>query len=118
MGDYLWRAVTEFLAPIGLGVFVVGMIATKAVRKARKGPGYGFGPWIFALSMALIAGMIWQFSSIADLLVRAPMIAAVFISGLVGIVIIEGARADAADDDRDESGRLGMGSGRLGRSGR
>ncbi len=94
MGDYLWRAVTEFLAPIGLGVFAVGMVATKAVRKARKGPGYGYGPWIFVLSMALIAGMIWQFTSLADMLVKAPMIAAAFISGLVGIVIIEGYEAN------------------------
>lgn len=89
MGDYLGTAIMEFLAPIGLGVFAVGAIASKAVKRAGKGPGYGYGPWIFVLSLACIVGALFAFSSLAELLVGVPLLAALFISGLVGIVVLE-----------------------------
>jgi len=89
MGDYLAKAFVEFLVPIAIGAFVAGILVSKAVKRAGVGPQYGFFPWIAALTVGTILFTLFQYGTLADLLVDAPTIAAVYMTALVGIVILE-----------------------------
>ncbi len=93
MGDYLIQAFWDFLGPIALGTFVAGVIVSIAVKRAGVGPQYGYGPWVFALSLGTLLFVLIQYGSIADVLANAPMIAAIYVVGIVAIVILESQQA-------------------------
>ncbi|MFW6045481.1 MAG: hypothetical protein ACOC8O_01340 [Natronomonas sp.] len=88
-GDYLMRASMEFILPIIIGSFGVGAIGRKAIKKAGIGPQWGYLKW--GITLTFVLGMvIWSaFSSIAEVLVAAPIIAAAVVVAIIGIVLIE-----------------------------
>ncbi|WP_276252798.1 hypothetical protein [Halomontanus rarus] len=88
-GDYLTRASLEFLIPIVFGGFGMGVVCKRAIDRAGSGPGFGYGKWIFLLSIGLGAVVVSQFSTLAELLVIAPLAAAAFVVGVFGIIILE-----------------------------
>ncbi|UWG47043.1 hypothetical protein HSRCO_0749 [Halanaeroarchaeum sp. HSR-CO] len=88
-GDYLLQASLDFVLPVVIGVFLLGGLVAWALRRAGKGPGWGYLKWAFVLtiSSALILGT--QFSDTTDLLVNAPRILAVLVVAIVAIVMLE-----------------------------
>ncbi|MCU4975939.1 hypothetical protein OB955_25000 [Halobacteria archaeon AArc-m2/3/4] len=88
-GDYLTRASLEFLFPIVVGGFGMGIVCKRAIDRAGSGPGWGYGKWIFLLSLGLGLIVVTQFSTLAELLVIAPLAAAAFVVGIFGIIILE-----------------------------
>ena len=88
-GDYLYRAGTEFLLPIFIGSFIIGLVCKGAIKRAGVGPQWGYFKWILLLSIATGLFVASQFRTVADLVTIAPYVAAAFIVGVVGIVILE-----------------------------
>ncbi|APE95426.1 hypothetical protein [Halodesulfurarchaeum formicicum] len=88
-GDYLTRASFEFVLPIIVGVFLVGSLVAGALRRAGKGPGWGYVKWAFTLAIGSALILATQFSSVTEILVNAPRILAALVVAIVGIVMLE-----------------------------
>lgn len=88
-GDYLLRAAMDFLLWIGIGAFVVGALGKKALDRAGRGPGYGYAPWIFVLTLGTLIGGYMFYQSLAELIVVLPTIVALYLVGIFGIVVLE-----------------------------
>ncbi|GAB3676860.1 hypothetical protein [Halopiger thermotolerans] len=96
-GDYLSRALMEFLLPIAGRSFVVGGAANRGVKRAGVGPQYGYVPWIVGLTLATFIFVSWQFTTLADLVARAPLILSAYVVGIVGIVVLEGQQSNVKE---------------------
>jgi hypothetical protein len=88
-GDYLTRVSLEFLIPIVIGTFLVGYILKRALDKAGIGPQWGYAPWLILLTLITGAGVMWFYSSLADLIVMAPIVLAGYVVGIIGVIILE-----------------------------
>lgn len=88
-GDYLYHASMDFLLPIILGSFGVGLVVRRSIKRAGIGPQWGYLKWLILLTIGTVAVVLSQFSSLAEVIVAAPRLAALFVVGVVGIVLIE-----------------------------
>jgi hypothetical protein len=88
-GDYLARAALDFLLWIAVGAFVVGALGKKALDRAGRGPGYGYAPWVFFLTLATLIGGYLFYQSLAELIVVLPTVLALYLVGIFGIVVLE-----------------------------
>ncbi|MFW5905848.1 MAG: hypothetical protein ACOCUO_03295, partial [archaeon] len=88
-GDYLTRASLEFVIPIIVGVFLVGGLVAGALRRAGKGPGWGYAKWALTLTIGSVFVLVTQFSSATEVLVNAPRILAALVVAIVAIVMLE-----------------------------
>lgn len=88
-GDYLLSVITDFLLWIVVGGFVVGWAIKRALDRAGIGPQYGYTPWVIALGLATGLGGLLLFESLANLLVNAQYLLALFVVGIIGIVMLE-----------------------------
>lgn len=88
-GDYLARAAMDFFLWIALGAFVVGVLGKKALDRAGRGPGYGYAPWVFVLSIGTLIGGYLFYQSLAELIVVLPTVIAFYLVGIFGIVVLE-----------------------------
>ena len=88
-GDYLVSLLTDLVIWIIGGGFVVGVVSKKALDRAGRGPGYGYFPWILVLTFGTgILGWI-AFDSLAEVLVAAPTVIALYVVGIFGIILLE-----------------------------
>ncbi len=94
-GDYLIRVLMEFVAPTVIGLFVIGWVIRRAIRKAGVGPQYGYAPWLFALAVGSGVSMLALYSDIASLLVDLPRVLSVLVVAIAGIVMLETFTSDA-----------------------
>jgi hypothetical protein len=88
-GDYLARASLDFLLWIVGGAFVVGSAGKKALDRAGAGPGYGYAPWIFVLTVGTLIGGYAFYGTLAELIVVLPTVVALYIVGVFAIVVLE-----------------------------
>jgi hypothetical protein len=88
-GDYLSRVLMEFIIPVILGTFGGGFGIKKMLDRAGAGPQWGFAPWIILLTIVTGAGVLWGYSSLADLIVMAPTVLALYVVGVICIIILE-----------------------------
>jgi hypothetical protein len=89
-GDYLLRVGSQvFLPALGL-LFGGGFLSRKAIQNAGKGPGLGLGTWALLMGIgAFLAFALGPVNSIADVLVAAPTVMAVFLAAVATIVFLE-----------------------------
>jgi hypothetical protein len=88
-GDYLSKVTLEFLLPIVIGAFGAGMAARRLIQKAGIGPQWGYFWWSVGIGSVTFAVVLSQFASIAELLAHAPVLAAGWVSLIIGIVVLE-----------------------------
>jgi hypothetical protein len=88
-GDYLTSVIVDFLIWIVVGGFVVGIATKKALERAGRGPGYGYGPWIAGLTLATALAGVLAFQSLADLVVNARFVLAAYVVGIFGVILLE-----------------------------
>jgi hypothetical protein len=88
-GDYLSKVTLEFLLPIVIGAFGAGMAARRLIQKAGIGPQWGYFWWSVGIGSVTFAVVLSQFASIAELLAHAPILAAGWVSIIIGIVVLE-----------------------------
>lgn len=88
-GSYWWNAMIDFLLPIILGLFLVGPAVKRAIDRAGIGPDWGYGAWIILLMIGTASSLLWFFSSVADLLINLPWVFALFILGLIAVIMLE-----------------------------
>lgn len=88
-GDYLTRAGIDFLGPILVGSFLTGVIGRRAIKKAGIGPQWGYTKWLIVLTLGTVAIGFHQFSSLAEVVVAAPRMLALYVVGVFAIVLIE-----------------------------
>lgn len=88
-GEYLASVVTDFLLYIIVGGFVVGWAIKKALETAGIGPQYGYAPWLITLSIGTGLGSLILYESVANLLVNAPIILALYVVGVFAIILLE-----------------------------
>lgn len=96
-GDYLISAVKDFVAPTLVGAFAIGWIVKRALERAGVGPMWGYGPWIFLLSVASGITVFGLFGSLAAVFVELPHIIAGFVIGVIGIVVLESYEVGVSD---------------------
>jgi hypothetical protein len=89
-GDYLLRVGGQvFLPALGL-LFGGGFLSRRAIQNAGKGPGLGLGTWALLMGIgAFLAFALGPVNSIADVLVAAPTVMAVFLAAVATIVFLE-----------------------------
>jgi len=88
-GDYLSSVITDFLLWILVGGFVVGWLVKQALDRAGIGPQYGYAPWLVGLSLLTGLGSLLLYESVASLLVNAQYVLALYVVGIIGIVMLE-----------------------------
>ena len=88
-GDYLVSLLLDVLVWVLGGGFVVGIAAKRALDRAGRGPGYGYGPWIFGLTLITVIGGFIAFQSLAEVIVAAPTVLAAYTVGVFGIILLE-----------------------------
>jgi len=88
-GDYLSKVTLEFLLPIVLGAFIAGIAARRIIQKTGIGPQWGYFWWSVAIGLGTFSLVLSQFASIAELLAHAPILAAGWVSIIIGIVVLE-----------------------------
>lgn len=88
-GDYLISAVKDFIAPTLVGAFAIGWVVKRALERAGVGPMWGYGPWIFLLSIGSGFAVFGLFGSLAAVFVELPHIIAGFSIGVIGVVVLE-----------------------------
>ena len=88
-GDYLYRASTEFIIPIIIGTFAVSKLRNRALDAAGVGPMWGLAPWIVLITVLSGFVLIGMFGSFAELFVHLPLILAVYVTAIIGVVLLE-----------------------------
>jgi hypothetical protein len=88
-GDYLVRLAKDVVGPALIGVFAVGFLIRRAIERAGVGPMRGYGFWIVLLTLSTAIGVFVAFDSLAELLVGAPKVIALYLVGIVAIVMLE-----------------------------
>lgn len=88
-GDYLRQAALDFLIVIAVGLFVGGWGVRKALKQAARGPGWGYLPWIIALTVGTLGLLWWSYSGIMAAVVANPWIVGVYLVLVAGIVMLE-----------------------------
>ncbi|WP_254271091.1 hypothetical protein [Haloarcula marina] len=88
-GDYIASVIVDFLLIIVIGGFAVGLVCKRALDRAGRGPGYGYFPWILALSIGTGLGGLLFYEGIANLVVNAQYIVSLYVVGLFGIILLE-----------------------------
>ena len=96
-GDYLWRAFQEFIGPVIVGAFGVGYLVKRALDRAGVGPMWGYGPWIFLISLVTAFVVAGVFGSFAEIFVHAPQIVAGYVVAIFGVIVLETYTADVTD---------------------
>lgn len=89
MGDYYRHALADFLGPLVLGTFAAGYGAKRVIEKAAIGPQWGYLKWALLIGFGAVISMWFFFSSLAEIVVSAPILVAIAMVILVGIVMIE-----------------------------
>ncbi|WP_135304120.1 hypothetical protein [Haloarcula amylovorans] len=88
-GDYIASVITDFLLWILIGGFVVGSGTKKALDKAGIGPQYGYFPWLVGLTLLTGLGGLLFYKSLANLVVNAQYLLALYVVAVIGIVMLE-----------------------------
>ncbi|MFC6757881.1 MULTISPECIES: hypothetical protein [Haloarcula] len=88
-GDYLASVVTDFLLIIIVGGFAAGWAIKRALETAGIGPQYGYAPWLIVLSIGTGLGALVLYESVANLVVNAPIILALYVVGVFAIILLE-----------------------------
>jgi len=88
-GDYLVSMLFDVLLWILGGGFVVGILSKKALDRAGRGPGYGYGPWIVGLSLVTLIGGFLAFESLAEVIVAAPTMLAAYTVAVFAVILLE-----------------------------
>lgn len=88
-GDYWFQMFSDVLIWILGGGLLISWAVMKAIDKAAKGPGYGPIPYVIVLTFGLIFAVFVFYDSLADVLVNAPFIPALFLVGMIGVFILE-----------------------------
>jgi hypothetical protein len=96
-GDYLISAVKDFIAPTLVGAFAIGWVVKRALERAGVGPMWGYGPWIFLLSITTGFAVFGLFGSLAAVFVNLPHIIAGFVVGVIGVVVLETYEVNVSD---------------------
>ncbi|WP_226010518.1 hypothetical protein [Halomicrobium salinisoli] len=88
-GDYLTSVILDFLLWIVVGGFLAGAACKRALDEAHSGPGYGYEPWFLGLTIATGLGSLLFYESLADLVVNAQYVLALYVVGILAIVMLE-----------------------------
>ncbi|MBO4248371.1 hypothetical protein IL252_11155 [Halomicrobium sp. IBSBa] len=88
-GDYLSSVIVDFLVWILIGGFAVGWACKRALDEAGIGPQYGYGPWFLALSILTGLGGLLFYENLANLVVNAQYVLALYVVAVIGIVMLE-----------------------------
>jgi hypothetical protein len=88
-GDYLVSLLMDVLVWVIGGGFVVGIVCKKALDRAGRGPGYGYGPWIVLLTVGTAIGGFIAFESLAEVIVAAPTVLAAYTVAVFAVILLE-----------------------------
>ncbi|WP_424001202.1 hypothetical protein ACOZ4I_15730 [Haloarcula salina] len=88
-GDYIASVIVDFLLWIVVGGFAVGWACKQMLDKAGIGPQYGYFPWLLALSIGTGLGGLLFYENLANLIVNAQYVLALYVVGILGIVMLE-----------------------------
>ena len=81
-GDLLYKIALYVGLPVLFGGALVGRKVRSAVESAGIGPQWGFGRWLFIISLVTAILSYYLFTTLSDLIVTAPFIMGVWLVGV------------------------------------